>query len=381
VTPEHVDDEVLWRLFARFVAADTSVRPGEIRVDARDEQLAAFMSDVAAPVLRELGATAELDEANNVLARFGPETGEELLLVCYPVSHHGNEMDEPLRARRRDGLWVGLGASQGKGGLASVCAALGLLREEGIDPSGRVAVAVSSEGGSSHASSKVLYARFAKLPAGAVLVVGTGNRISLGNRGRVDVVVRAEGRATHSSAAAPGDNPIPVVVEAQRRIGGLMLGGEPHPLLGPRSLVPYRLVCGPVAPHTIPAWCELALDRRILHGEDPDEVTAAIRALLGDLPVTVERGPTMLPALVDEDARVVVALQEGARAALGRPLETLYRRDTFDAGYPCSLGVPAVMCGPSTSDFGGRDVLGEDAVDPQALREAAAVFAAAVASK
>ena len=88
----------------------------------------------------------------------------------------------------------------------------------------------------------------------------------------------------------------------------------------------------------------------------------------------------MLPALVEPDAAVVTALQTGAREAIGRPLETLYRRDTFDAGYPCSLGVPTVMCGPSTSDFGGHGVLDEDAVDPAALREAAAVFAAAAAS-
>ena len=46
--------------------------------------------------------------------------------------------------------------------------------------------------------------------------------------------------------------------------------------------------------------------------------------------------------------------------ALGRELDTFYPPYTFDAGYPCSLGVPTVMCGPSTSDFGGREVLGED---------------------
>jgi hypothetical protein len=88
----------------------------------------------------------------------------------------------------------------------------------------------------------------------------------------------------------------------------------------------------------------------------------------------------MLPALVEPGSTVVTALQAGAGATIGRPLETLYRRDTFDAGYPCSLGVPTVMCGPSTTDFGGHGVLGEDAIDPAALREAAAVFAATVAS-
>jgi acetylornithine deacetylase/succinyl-diaminopimelate desuccinylase-like protein len=373
-------NERLWELFSRFVELDTSVRPGETRVEAQDERLRAFMTDAAAPALEELGASVTLDEANNLLARFGPETGAELLFVAYPATHHGNEMEEPLRPRERDGHWVGLGASQGKGGLASVCAAVAHLREQGVDPAGRLAVAVSSEGSSSHASSEVLYRGFETLPAGAVLVVGTGNRITLGNRGRVDVVVRVEGRATHSSAAGPGDNPIPVVAEVLRRLERLPAEPVTHPELGSSSLVVYRLQCGPVAPHTIPAWCELVLDRRILPGEEPDDATAEIRDALAGLPLTVTRAATMLPALVAPDATVVTALQAGAREALGRPLETLYRRDTFDAGYPCSLGVPTVMCGPSTSDFGGHGVLGEDAVDPQALRDAAAVFAAAAAS-
>lgn len=372
--------DLLWRLFAQFIEADTSVRSGETRVEARDERLRAFMTGAAAPALEQLGASITLDEANNLLARFGTETGRELLFVCYPATHHGNEMEEPFRPRERDRLWVGLGASQGKGGLAAVCAAVERLRRQGIDPAGRIAVAVSSEGSSSHASSEALYRSFARLPAGAVLVVGTGNRISLGNRGRVDVVVRVEGRATHSSAVAAGDNPIPVVGEVLRRLEAVPAGSASHPQLGSPSLVSYRLQCGPVAPHTIPAWCELVLDRRILPGEEPDAAAAEIEAALEGLPVTVTRTATMLPALVEPDATVVAALQTGAQEAIGRPLELIYRRDTFDAGYPCSLGVPAVMCGPSTSDFGGHGILGEDAVDPAALREAAAVFAAAAAS-
>jgi succinyl-diaminopimelate desuccinylase len=375
-----VSDQLLWRLFARFVEADTSVRPGETRVDARDERLREFMTAVAAPELEQLGASITLDEANNLLARFGPDTGNELLFVAYPATHHGNEMEEPLSPRERDGLWVGLGASQGKGGLASICAAVARMREEGIDPAGRVSVAVSSEGSSSHASSEVLYRSFERLPAGAVLVVGTGNRISLGNRGRVDVVVRVEGRATHSSAAGPGDNPIPVVAEVLRRLEVVPAAAAAHPQLGSASLVSYRLECGPVAPHTIPAWCELVLDRRILPGETPTAAVSEIEEALSGLPITVTRAATMLPALVEPDAAVVTALQAGARETIGRPLETLYRRDTFDAGYPCSLGVPTVMCGPSTADFGGHGVLGEDAIDPAALREGAAIFFGAATS-
>jgi succinyl-diaminopimelate desuccinylase len=166
----------------------------------------------------------------------------------------------------------------------------------------------------------------------------------------------------------------------QARLARMPLDGTPHPRLGARSIVPYRLVCGPIAPHTIPAWCELVFDRRLLPGDDPAVVLHEIERELHDLPVIVREGPVMLPALVEESATVVSALQQGAVDALGRPLETFYPPYTYDAGYPCSIGVPTVMCGPSTSEIAATGILGEDFVPAESVREIAAVYAAAIAA-
>lgn len=368
-----VDVERLWHWFETFVAADTLVPEGENRVDPLDPRLTRFAHDVAAAAFEELGATVEIDRVNNVIARFGERTGDELLFLAYPALHHGNEMDEPLRARRVEAesgeLWVGLGASQSKGGLAAMCEAVAMLQ----NPAGRILIGICSEGSSTHESSTVLYESLDPLPAGAVLTVGTRNMISLGNRGRVDVVVEVRGEPTHSSVADElGRNPIPVVAEVQRRVDGIALDSTPHPLLGKRSILPYKLTCGPIAPHTIPAWCVMVLDRRLLPGDDPDDAVAEVAAALDGLDVTARRGATMLPALVEEDARVVRALQRH------RPLEAFYPRSTFDAGYACSLGVPTVMCGPLSGELDTTGVLGDDFVALDQLVDAAAIYAASV---
>jgi succinyl-diaminopimelate desuccinylase len=384
VSPERIDAQRLWDDFARLVAVDTSARVGENRIGPHDERLASFARDAAEPLFRELGAEVRMDDANNVVARFGDERGSELLFVSYPAIHHGNEMADPLRARRRqiggEELWVGLGASQSKSGLAAVCAAVRLLQEQGVELAGRVALAVSSEGASSHDSARRLFAGFERLPAGAILTVGTENRISLGNRGRVDIVVEIHGRATHSSAPDLGENPILLVGEVQARLERMPLDETRHERLGVRSLVPYKLVCGPVAPHTIPSSCVLVFDRRLLPGDEPEAVVREIADQLADLPVTVRQGATMLPALVEESDTVVAALQRGSALALGRPLETFYPPYTFDAGYPCSIGVPTVMFGPSTSEIAGTGVLGEDFVPAVRVLDAAAVYAGAIAA-
>jgi acetylornithine deacetylase len=381
--PERLDRDWMWERFSELVAADTFARVGENRIAPDDARLASFTHDVATPLFRELGAEVAIDELNNVIARFGPDRGTELLFVTYPALHHGNEMDDPLRARRvgaeGDERWVGLGAAQGKAAFAGLCTAVRHLREQGMDLGGRVTLAVSSEGGSSHTSARALFAGFERLPGGAVLIVGTQNRISLGNRGRIDVVVEIHGRATHSSSPETGENPIELVGEVQARLAGLVLAVEAHPQLGARSLVPYKLTCGPIAPHTIPAWCTLVLDRRTLPGDDEASVVGEIADALTGLPVSVAPGASMLPALVDTDAVVVRALQSGARLALGRELETFVPPYTFDAGYPCSLGVPTVMCGPSTAAIATDGILGEDSIHVRDVLHAAGAYAGAIA--
>ena len=124
VSPASIDVELMWELFARFVAADTGARVGENRIPPEDERLGSFARDVAAPTLAALGAEVAIDELNNVVGRFGEDRGSELLLVSYSALHHGNEMDDPLRARRErigdDERWTGLGAGQGKAAFAGV---------------------------------------------------------------------------------------------------------------------------------------------------------------------------------------------------------------------------------------------------------------------
>jgi hypothetical protein len=115
------------------------------------------------------------------------------------------------------------------------------------------------------------------------------------------------------------------------------------------------------------------LDRRLLPGDDPGEAVESVaQALAGLEHVTVRQGATMLPALVDEDADVVQALQRW------KPLETFYPESTFDAGYPCSLGVPTVMCGPLSGELDTTGVLGDDVVSRDQLVEAAQIYAGAM---
>ena len=370
-----VDRGYAWSLFEKFVAADTSVMPMQTSVPPDDVRVSAFAHDVAAPELRRLGATVEVDRLNNVVARFGRAHGRELVLVSYPVTHHGNRMREPFKARVTGGSWFGLGASQGKAGLAAVCAAVKALIDAGEDLNGRVAVAICSEGSSTHESSRVLYETLGGRPAAAVLTIGTENRLLLGNRGRVDIYVDVPGSATHSSVPQFGDNPIPRVGQALARLEQFRVDPTPHPLLGARHVLPYSVVCEPIAPHTIPEHCRIKLDRRLLPGDSPEEAVKEVASALSDIRVDVSMGPLMLPALTREDDPVIVQLRRSAEAVTGRRLEPGYAAWTFDAGYPVSLGIPTLMFGPSMGASNADQVLDDDCVPEPMVMEAATVYA------
>jgi acetylornithine deacetylase/succinyl-diaminopimelate desuccinylase-like protein len=387
VTPAHaaprplsLERDYVWTLFERLVESDTSVRPGETTVPPSDKRVETFARDVAAVELRKLGAKVEVDALNNVVGRFGELTGTELAFVSYPVTHHANLMVDPLHPRvtmvANQAVWSGLGASQGKAGLAAVCGAAQAVLKSGEELSGRIVLAISSEGSSTHRSAETLYRLLNPRPAAVVMTIGTENRLVLGNRGRVDIRIDIPGQATHSSSPHLGSNPIPQVQAVLARLSELRIDRAPHPQLGARNLVPYSLVCGPIAPHTIPETCRITLDRRLLPGDSAQAAVEEVTRALADLPVKVSMGPLMLPALTAADNPSIAILRQAAESALGRSLSPTYPPWTFDAGYPVSLGIPTLMFGPSVAGAAGADVLNDDHVPEAMVMEAAAAYAA-----
>jgi acetylornithine deacetylase/succinyl-diaminopimelate desuccinylase-like protein len=360
-----------WSVFERSIAMDTSPGPGNHRVPADDPRLAAFIDELARPELERLGAHTAIDGIGNLVARFGPRTGNELLFVAYPATHHANDMDEPLRARQvtlqgRD-HWCGQGASEGKGPFVALLDALDTARRDGVEMAGRVMVAVSTEGSSSNASSNVMFDGLDPLPKSVVLVIGTENKVALGHRGRADIIVSTTGPVRHSSVAAGAANPIDQIAAAQQRVATF----APSWSGDGRSVTAYRLVCGPVAPHTMPERCDLALDCRFRSGDDIDQLLRDLVTHISDPAVDVRFGPVMVPAHTETDSVVVQAFLDAGRD-LGLELPTFVPPWTFDAGAASSRGLPAILFGPSTNNLEAIEAV--DAVDVEMLEEASRIF-------
>lgn len=389
-TATAIDRDFLTGALVRLAQHPTDVPLGQTELAPDDPKIASYVRDVLGPMLSDVGAQFRIvDDWNNGVGYLGPRGPGRpaLLLMLYTTSQHGNFTDETLEGQLASGSAFGVdelcvfgkGTNQGKGPAAAVLAALKALRDAGARLTRRLVVAVNTEGRSSHSCSARLIDEHGVQADQGIICIGTGNEIVLGNRGRVDVRVRVRGRSAHSSHPHLGINAIEGANDVLNRLARLTFPRR-HPTLGAEQLTVYKLVCTPIAPHTIPDSCELTLDRRLLPGSTIDEAVAEIRAALvgsGPWVVEVEPGASMLPAEVSPTALVVRALDQATREVTGQPAVTGYAGYTFDAGYACAKGIPTVMFGPARRGRArglSSDVTATEFVPLSIVSEAAEIY-------
>lgn len=366
-----VDIGWMERFLVELLRAPTEVPVGQTAIEPGDPRILQAVEDVVLPELRSM-SPAEIRQhpAGDVAARFGPEGDDGVVVQTYIVSQHANLMENPHDARIVDGQTYGVdgpcalgqGATQNKGPMAAAFAA---LRSLDADLGRPVWLTVNTEGQSSHDGSRRIFEELGISGAFGIIAFGTDLRVSLGNRGRVDVKVTVRGASCHSSQPWLGANPIEGAADVVRALRELPTP-EPHATLGPATATPYQLACFPVAPHTIPERATIVVDRRLLPGEQPSEAVEGIRRHLERTVVGVEvevsEGVSMLPAQVDEDSPIVQALLEGIERVTGRRGETFWSLNAFDAGYACARGIPTPMFGPGKRGFAGASLVGTDLV-------------------
>lgn len=380
---ERIDRGYLVETLARLATIPTDVPLGYATLmEPDDPKLVHYVQRVIRPELVRLGVHDLLDAPrNNLIARLGSgESGRSLLILNYTPTQHNNLMADPFSGKvgsaREYGVdepaVFGQGVSQCKGHQAVMLTVLKLLIERGAQLRGRLYWAVNNEGRSSHACSDAILDTIGETPEFGIIQISTGLGISLGNRGRVDVDVHIAGKATHSSQPEEGLSAIDAAAEVVGRLRALRWPDR-HPILGGRHAVVYKVRYEPVAPHTLPSDAYMAIDRRLLPGDDPAAAADEVRAAIGDLTpyrVSVAQGVTMLPALVDPNHPGVMALTAAHERVTGAPPRTSYGQGSFDAGGPCARGVPTVMYGAG----GGAGLTGADFVPIAMVEQEARVL-------
>lgn len=306
-----------------------------------------FIAKTVQPMLAQAGHPGRLDAMGNLIVEAGPPDAKRCaMILTYAMTHPASSMRDPFAGELVDGAVRGRGATEQKGALAAAIDAFVSLE----NPSERLVLAVSTAGETGqHKAAESILTALDRTPDVCIVAIGTGGKISLANKGRVDVHIDVRGKASHSSTPWLGVDAILGAHAVIERLRALDLGNDAHPLLGRPTLTPTSIRSWPEATHTIQNRVAMTWDRRLLPGQDPKAAVAAIGEALRELKtweIDVRGGALQFPAELPPDGAFMHCAREGhRRAGLGEP-DTFVSHGCVDAGLLVRKGCEAAMWGP-----------------------------------
>lgn len=352
-----------------------------------------FIRTAIEPRLRGMGfSDVRYDAMGNLIASYGAGTsGRSLMLIGHAMNQPPATMKNPYAGDVVDGAGYGLpgecvlgkGASEQKSNLAAMLHAMEIAIASQTPISGKLifVCCLSGETGKHDAIRSVIEG--AGVRADMAVLYGNSLKITLGNRGRIDVFVTITGSPCHSSRPWDGANAITGAMEAIRLLASAVKLDRTHPQLGRQTLTVNHIRSFPDSTHTVQDRCELTVDRRLLPGDDPNDAFDDIRRVLKDVEgfkdpvsgkgyrVDVRLGPFMYPSLVAEDSTIVQAMQRANQTMLGRPAETYFAAAAFDQGYLNHMGIPTANFGPGEEKYAHTD---NDMASVERVTDAAKVY-------
>lgn len=337
------------------------------------------------------------DSAGNALGRIGH--GPRVIL--YDAHLDTNEVaDErewphpPLEPVVEGDVMYGLGASDCKGGVAAIVYGAAILKaldeEVGVlrrTPTSVVIMGATLEEDAEGFALRSLVERDGLRPEVVLLAEATDLTLRRGQRGRCEVRVRAEGRAAHASQPHLGESAILKMLPVISALEAMNASLPVDPIFGRGNQV-VTLIEGPHTPNSVPAWCEVAVDRRLVPGETPEGVLAGIRAAVEPLGATARipdqpvlthtglrlDGPAFYPGwLLPEDDPLLAVGQATCRALWGEPAAVDVWRFSTDGAYSAgAAGIPTLGFGPEEEQYVHA---ADDQVNLIKLRKAAEFYA------
>ena len=348
-----VDERFIQDTLVKLVQTDSS-NPTLNEANAGEAEIGRLLTEMST----DLGLMVSLYEIepgrSNVVATLpGAGDGRSLMLNGHMDTVGTDGMDDPLSARIENGRLYGRGAQDMKGSLAAMLGAAKALNNAGIVLAGdlHLAFVVDEETLSIGTADLVTHLR----TDAAIVTEPTDLHLCRAHRGFIWYEVRTTGRAAHGSRYDEGIDAILHMGRFLARLetlGQELLKRPPHPLVGPPSLH-ASLISGGTEISVYAANCRLQVERRTSPGEEVDDATAELSAILNELAAADPVFKAQLRATFDRDpfevgeaAAIVRALDAalGEIAGPGRP----HTGASFwtDAALLAGAGIETALIGP-----------------------------------
>jgi acetylornithine deacetylase len=371
--------DTLTQLLADLVSID-SVNPDLVPSGAGEGKIAQFVADW----LRAAGLEVRLDEVRpgrpNVVARArGTGGGRTLLLNGHLDTVGVAGMANPHRPAMEGGRMTGRGACDMKCGVAACMVAIAASPARRLRGDVIFAAVIDEE----YAGIGTLDVAARYRADAALIAEPTQQELVVAHKGFVWLEVETQGAAAHGS--------IPGAVDAIAQMGPVLVGlaalnrrllARPsHPLLGSGSLH-ASLISGGQELSSYPERCVLAIERRTVPGETPEQAEAEVAAILRECAAAdpafravVRLGVSREPMETPADAPIIASVALHAADVLGGPVKHIGMPYWTDAASLAAAGIPTVLFGPR----GGGMHATHEWVDLESVRQCAALYERVIA--
>lgn len=332
-----------------------------------------------------------MDTAGNALGQMGE--GRPLLL--YDAHLDTNEISDessypfpPLEGRIIGETLYGLGASDCKGGVAAIVYSLAILKHLGLRPPCAVVVmGATLEEDAEGFALRSLVERDGLRPDAVLIAEASDLTLRIGHRGRCEIRVTTRGKAAHASVPEQGENAILKMIPVMEQIEAMGQSLPADPLLG-RGTQVITQIRSPNTPNSVPEWCELTIDRRLVAGETTEgllkEYQEALAPMGAKVTIPIQPVRTHTGLRLDDLAFFpgwTIAenhplVQSGCRVyelLWGKPAPVKIWRFSTDGTYSAGrAGIPTLGFGPQEEQYVHTP---EDQVNLKKVKEAALFYA------
>lgn len=265
---------------------------------------------------------------------------------------------DPFGGEMVDGRLFGRGSTDMLGGLAAALMAMRALRSAGVRLSGPVLLAALADEEQNGIGVREWIARPDRPDLlGCVVAEPTDLQTIIAARGACYLQITVTGVAAHAGRPDDGRNAIggaaAIVTELER--WHAELASPSHPLVGPPTFN-VGAISGGTGGSVVPAECHLEVDRRLMPGEQIEDVLASVRSRVDALGLA-DRGlswalesPMDMPGFeTSADHPLVLAVHAAVTSSGGPGLPLGGWTAACDGGFVASQwGVPVVVMGPGS---------------------------------
>lgn len=355
MTEIQIKREVLLSLLQDLIQIE-SVNPSLSNKGSGEAAIARYIRDY----LRNLGLEARFQEieknrVNVVGILKGSGGGPSLMLNGHTdtVSADTMEMD-PFAAEKKDGKIYGRGALDMKAGVAALITALRSIIEAGIKLKGDVILTLVADEEYASIGTEAVASEYTA--DAAIICEPTDLDIVIAHKGFAWIKVEVFGHAAHGSLPHEG---VDAIVKAGKVLAAIDelsqtdLKKKTHPLLGSPS-IHASLIEGGTELSTYPDYCKIKLERRNLPGEDRNQVTEEMHALMQNLRQQDDQFNAdfdvffLRPAYeISPDQPIVQTVSRAFESICHRAAKFEGMWGWLDSAILGRAGIPTVIFGPS----------------------------------